>query len=405
MSIEFRCNGCSRILRTPDESAGKKARCPQCGAIVDIPLASTLTDDGADAAAGGAANEPAFGAGEPAAPAGPFGDASAPAASNPFSMPASSSVPGGAANPFADPLAGGQAAASSASNPFAAAAKPAVNPYAAPSLTSSAESATATIPLDGELPHRKIDLGDLLSTTWEIFVQQWPMAIVMGLVFMGINVGINIGTSILTNIGAFSGEPAIMVITQIIGQIISFFGQTWLQYGLMFTALRWARTGTIQVNDFFAVGPFYLRALGQVFLTNLLIFGVLALFAGIPAGVAAAAQARDGILIAALIGGLISLPLLIYIGLSLFLSSYFLVDRRQGVIESMGSSNSYMSGNRGGMFLAGLVVGSLGLLFGIVTCCVGFIVVAPFGSLMASVAYLRITGQPVYRVALKVPGQ
>lgn len=400
MSIEFRCNGCSRILRTPDESAGKKARCPQCGAIVDIPLTSTLTDDGADAAASG----PASGAEEPAASAGPFGGASPPAPSNPFSMPASSPVPGGAANPFADPLAGGQAAASSAPDPFVAAAKPPVNPYAAPSLTSGAEHAQANIPLDGELPHRKIDLGDLLSTTWEIFVQQWPMAIVMGLVFMGINVGISIGTSILTNIGAFSGEPAVMVITQIIGQIISFFGQTWLQYGLMFTALRWARTGTIQVNDFFAVGPFYLRALGQVFLTNLLIFGVLAMFAGIPAGVAAAAQARDGILIAALIGGLISLPLLIYIGLSLFLSSYFLVDRRQGVIESMGSSNRYMLGNRGGMFLAGLVVGSLGLLVGIITCCIGFLVVAPFGSLMASVAYLRITGQPVHQVTMKVPG-
>jgi len=40
MPIEFRCSACSRLLRTPDESAGKKAKCPQCGTIVDVPSSS-----------------------------------------------------------------------------------------------------------------------------------------------------------------------------------------------------------------------------------------------------------------------------------------------------------------------------------------------------------------------------
>lgn len=34
---EFRCTSCSKLLRTPHESAGKKAKCPQCGAVVDVP--------------------------------------------------------------------------------------------------------------------------------------------------------------------------------------------------------------------------------------------------------------------------------------------------------------------------------------------------------------------------------
>ena len=37
MPIEFRCTQCQKLLRTADETAGKKARCPDCGAIVDIP--------------------------------------------------------------------------------------------------------------------------------------------------------------------------------------------------------------------------------------------------------------------------------------------------------------------------------------------------------------------------------
>ena len=42
MALEFRCAGCSKLLRTPDESAGKKAKCPQCGEIVDVPQATPV---------------------------------------------------------------------------------------------------------------------------------------------------------------------------------------------------------------------------------------------------------------------------------------------------------------------------------------------------------------------------
>jgi len=37
MPIEFRCQQCENHLRTPDAAAGKKARCPQCGTIQDVP--------------------------------------------------------------------------------------------------------------------------------------------------------------------------------------------------------------------------------------------------------------------------------------------------------------------------------------------------------------------------------
>ena len=37
MPIEFSCPQCQHRLRTPDDSAGKKSRCPQCGHIQAIP--------------------------------------------------------------------------------------------------------------------------------------------------------------------------------------------------------------------------------------------------------------------------------------------------------------------------------------------------------------------------------
>lgn len=41
MPIEFRCAQCQKLLQTPDETAGKQAKCPQCGAIQQIPSPTT----------------------------------------------------------------------------------------------------------------------------------------------------------------------------------------------------------------------------------------------------------------------------------------------------------------------------------------------------------------------------
>ena len=37
MPIEFSCGQCQRTLRVPDDSAGRGARCPQCGTISTVP--------------------------------------------------------------------------------------------------------------------------------------------------------------------------------------------------------------------------------------------------------------------------------------------------------------------------------------------------------------------------------
>ncbi len=40
--IEFSCPHCRRPVRTPRGAAGKKGKCPSCGAIVDIPIVKTM---------------------------------------------------------------------------------------------------------------------------------------------------------------------------------------------------------------------------------------------------------------------------------------------------------------------------------------------------------------------------
>jgi hypothetical protein len=39
MAIEFRCTGCRKLLRSDDDAAGKQARCPECGAVAEVPAA------------------------------------------------------------------------------------------------------------------------------------------------------------------------------------------------------------------------------------------------------------------------------------------------------------------------------------------------------------------------------
>ncbi len=37
MPIDFRCNGCGKLLRTADDTAGRPAQCPECGALTTVP--------------------------------------------------------------------------------------------------------------------------------------------------------------------------------------------------------------------------------------------------------------------------------------------------------------------------------------------------------------------------------
>ncbi|MEX0675721.1 MAG: hypothetical protein WD063_01515 [Pirellulales bacterium] len=73
MSIDFRCTNCEKLLRTQPGTAGKKARCPQCGTVLVIP----------DSAAEAAPPEHPFDAPPPREP----DFAASPQSANPYQAP------------------------------------------------------------------------------------------------------------------------------------------------------------------------------------------------------------------------------------------------------------------------------------------------------------------------------
>lgn len=88
MPIEMRCTGCGQTLRVGDEHAGKRARCPACGTIAEVPWPAAEVP------------WPAAEAQLVDEPSSPFSAAAGPPADNPFA-----DRPERDANPYASPSA------------------------------------------------------------------------------------------------------------------------------------------------------------------------------------------------------------------------------------------------------------------------------------------------------------
>jgi hypothetical protein len=131
MTIEFRCGQCGQLLRVPDQSAGKNARCPKCQALMLVPMASAPAPGPAATPSPTPTPTPAP---VPQAPSqfGPFGAPAPQKPADPFAFLGPSGGQGGAPppkNPFGD---GGTATSlGGPPAPFGSSA-PSVNPYASP---------------------------------------------------------------------------------------------------------------------------------------------------------------------------------------------------------------------------------------------------------------------------------
>jgi phage FluMu protein Com len=97
MSIEFGCCECRKLLRVPEASAGKKARCPACGSIQDVPSApepgSTQSSEQPNHEA---ESDSPFAASRTSR--NPFSEGGTPASGNPFAADET--------NPYAAPTSG-----------------------------------------------------------------------------------------------------------------------------------------------------------------------------------------------------------------------------------------------------------------------------------------------------------
>src|SRR2546425_359209 len=92
MPIEFRCPQCAKLLRTPDDTAGKQAKCPECGTLTTIPAATARVPS------------------PPAPVSVPVAPPSTPPAGNPFGA-FTPTQPSATINPYQAPPPGAYAAA------------------------------------------------------------------------------------------------------------------------------------------------------------------------------------------------------------------------------------------------------------------------------------------------------
>jgi hypothetical protein len=331
MPIEFNCPQCARLLRTPDESEGKQAKCPQCSAIVDIP------------AAGSVPKEPS-----PSTGHSPFGK-----------EPDSATFD--------------------------------ANPYASPTAASQIEAAA---PAKGELQHSLITFDGILKSTWDLFRENLGEVALLGVVLFAFYIGHMVFQLGISFAAELTGEPAFTFGASFISNFVQLVLQTFLSVGCVLYMTKLMRSRQAELKDLFAVGPYFLKCFGLSLLILLLaLLGLAICFA--PGVIAMALQLQPEVpILLFVLGGVIFVVAGASLWLRYIISFYFVVDRGCGIMESLHESARYMQGNRITTFLLLIVVGFVGPFFVCATCCVGYIFYIPYVALLFCVIYMTATGQP-----------
>jgi hypothetical protein len=336
MAIEFRCTKCNKLLRTADDTAGKHAKCPECGEILVIPTAGAPISTPMPAAGAGAG-------GFPPPPSGPTGG-------TPF---------GAGAQPQYQPDSG--------------------NPYQSPSPYASLPTMPAGA---GEIRPTIIDLGDVMGRAWTIFKEQWAMClgalVVVGIcnyVFSYVT-GKLMGSFFQPTVDFRNVNPQQMLSVMIQEYPKHMFGSTlkgyvdllfyaWTSAGLYIFLLKIARGQPANIGDVFSGGKYYVPMLVTMLIFNLMTqIGFLLLI--IP-----------GVIVLLMFGQF----------------NYLIVDRNLGIADSLQKSMEITKGNKLTMLLIWLVCAGL-VIVGALPCFLGWLVVFPYMALLHAVIYLTMTGQP-----------
>ncbi|MEZ6091334.1 MAG: hypothetical protein R3C05_25620 [Pirellulaceae bacterium] len=244
------------------------------------------------------------------------------------------------------------------------------NPYASPTTTDRYDAATPQSPLHVQ----PIDVGTALTAAWELFKLNTGLLVGAYLIQLVLSVAISLGLGVvqvaMTAILEDPQHPAI-VIVNVVGSIGNQIIQFWIAIGVIILNLSVARGQRATIGMLFSGGPYLLRYIGGAFL-----FGI-------------------GILV-----GLVLLIIpAIYFALTYWSYMYFLVDRNCGVFESFRLASVHASGNRGNVFVMGLLGSALSLA-GVLACGVGILIAAPVILLMFVICYLMMTGQRFVQVGV-----
>ncbi len=377
MPIEFPCPQCNSLLRTPDSSVGKKAKCPKCGAIADVPAASSRPEetlpvseepgDNPFEMAGGLASSP---------PASPMPKPPSPESANPFAEATDSPFrvqkPTDTENPYATP-----------STPM--------DTYAAPPQAGAALTPT------------RIEFGDTLQVSWKVYSDNLGVLLLMALILIGLVVlgyAAVVGVMLAFFFSMMSGnaDPTMMIVAipiVLVLAIVALVAYSWIEAGLAIVTVGLCRGSRVQIGDMFSGGRFTL----QVVILNIIrgVINLVISFGCAMLGQALVMAANEPGL--AFVGSLLANILNYVITLVLLLTTYFIVDRNMDVIQSISASARYMRGNKLIVFGIHIVCGLCAVLAVLFSCGIGGLFVVPFFLVLTAMIYLLATGQPIARYA------
>jgi hypothetical protein len=243
------------------------------------------------------------------------------------------------------------------------------NPYQSPSVPAPERAI-----LPGNL-----DFSDVFSRTWNLFKMDWGTCLAVVVIGMGLNIAAAI-------VGAF---------VPIVGDIASFLFGIWIGIGQNMFFLKKARGQPVEIGEIFRGSPYFGKTLVVAILLNVIFLAIAALCVVPMLLIGLASGDEETTIILAVAGALIALILYCYVQLVVFQFEFLIIDRNVGIIESLTTSKSLMSGKKLMLLMIMIVYGLVGGVTALLTCGLGLFVAMPYYAMMTAVIYLIVTGQPM----------
>ncbi|MEX0711064.1 MAG: hypothetical protein WD278_01865 [Pirellulales bacterium] len=264
------------------------------------------------------------------------------------------------------------------------------NPYRSPAA-SLVPDAPPMAP--GQLRPTRIGIGDVLTSTWEIYKSQMGMCIAVAITCIVLNIALQLTGEAIVGVAEAVGPVEVFIGANLVFFVVQWCIQLWLAAGQTLFMLRVGRGEEAPFTLLFSGGPYLIRIILATILMVLLSLA-MAVVCALPALIGYFAT-RDQNLTLGLgaLGVLLGIPLLLYVSLTFSQFQFLIIDRNMGPVESLLTSRQITPGNRLAIF-ALYIIATLLVFGGCFACLIGAVFTLPYSMLLFAVVYLAMTGQP-----------
>ncbi|MBN2476989.1 MAG: Com family DNA-binding transcriptional regulator [Pirellulales bacterium] len=249
----------------------------------------------------------------------------------------------------------------------------AANPYQSPTASAGPGGEAAS---PGGIAPTPIDMGDVFRRSWAVFQDNLGICVLEGLAVTLLALALMIPVYLLSipviSLVALTSRSApvfvfsVFVAVMLIG-VLAWAAVAWLVSGHMVFMLKLVRGQQAQIGDIFTGGRYCLTLLGAGVLCHLI--------------------CSAGYLLCIVPG------VILWLMFSQF--AFLIVDGRvQGATDALRLSTEMTRGSKLMIFLVTLIAVLVCELIAVVTCGLGGLVTGPYLSVLLTVIYLRVTGQP-----------